>query len=65
MYDRYSNAAAQQFIANSGVDGGAIGSATSAAINNSVQNLEGGLDPRYVQAAQMGAQYYNSYRGGR
>lgn len=60
-----ANAAAQQFIANSGAAGGALGSATSAAINNSVQNLEGGLDPRYVQAAQMGAQYYNSYRGGR
>lgn len=61
---RGANVAAQQFVANSGQLGGAFGDATAAAINNSVQNLEGGLDPRYVQAARMGAQYYSSYRGG-
>ena len=56
--------AAREFTKASGDLGGALGTATAAAINNSVQNLEGGMDPRYVQAAQMGAQYYNSYRGG-
>lgn len=57
--------AAREFTKASGDLGGALGTATAAAINNSVQNLEGGMDPQYVQAAQMGAQYYNSYRGGR
>lgn len=55
--------AAREFARNSGDLGGALGTATAAAINNSVQNLEGGMDPRYIQAAQMGARYYNSYRG--
>lgn len=61
---RGANVAAQQFVANSGSLGSAVGDATAAAINNSVRNLEGGVDPRYAQAAQLGAQYYRSYRGG-
>lgn len=55
--------AANQFAANSGGVGNVLGTAGANAINQTVSSLEGGVDPRYVTAAQKGAYYYNTYRG--
>lgn len=55
--------AAKEFARTSGGLGATLGNAGAQAINNSVAALEGGMDPRYVDAAYAGAQYYNAYRG--
>lgn len=57
--------AAKEFARTSGGLGATLGNAGAQAINNSVAALEGGMDPRYVDAAYAGAQYYNAYRGQR
>jgi hypothetical protein len=57
--------AAKEFTRTSGGLGATLGNAGAQAINNSVAALEGGMDPRYVNAAYAGAQYYNTYRGQR
>lgn len=57
--------AAKEFAKTSGGLGATLGNAGAQAINNSVAALEGGMDPRYVDAAYAGAQYYNAYRGQR
>lgn len=57
--------AAKEFTRTSGGLGATLGNAGAQAINNSVAALEGRMDPRYVNAAYAGAQYYNAYRGQR